>query len=201
MLSLAAKHSARLRHNFIGTEHLLLGLIDVGQGVAHNVLKRSGVDLESARREVEQFVGLGPEMPFTGSPPLTPKVKRVLELAHDERRSLHHTYLGTEHILLGILKEGGGVAARVLKQCKLDLDQTRKEVLRELDPNFSPRNNNLITSSFIEKGNPELQDRVLVLSSGARTVIAVADGAGGISGGAQAAEMFVRTIEAGAVNC
>jgi serine/threonine protein phosphatase PrpC len=196
VFGLAKKHSARLRHNFIGTEHLILGLIEVGQGVAFNVLKRSGVNLEDVRQKVEECVGLGPDKPCSFRPPFTPRLKRVLELAHEERKALQHTYLGTEHLLLGILREGNGVAARVLKQCKLNLDQTRQEILRELDPNFIPRSSNVITSSFIEKGNPELQDRLSISSRAARMVIAVADGAGGISGGAQAAELFLQLVEA-----
>jgi len=195
----AAKHSARMRHGFIGTEHLILGLLEMGQGVAFSVLKRLDVDLDQVRRKVEGQVQPGPHEPTQSDLPFTPRLKRVLELAHEERKALQHTYLGTEHLLLGILKEGNGVAARVLKQCKLDLDQTRQEILRELDPNFIPGNSNVITSSFIEKGNPELQDQVYVVESFSRTVIAVADGAGGMSGGAQAANTFVRLSSSAAI--
>lgn len=194
--ALAAKHSERLRHNFIGTEHLLLGLIELGQGVAFNVLKRLGVNLESAARDVEQFVGVGPDQPRSIPPPLTPRVRRVIALAHEEQKALQHTYLGTEHLLLGLLKEGNGVGARVLKQRQIDLDKTRQEILRELDPNFGSGTGQVTTSIFVEKANPELQDRICVSNSGMRTIIAVADGAGGISGGAQAAELFVQSISA-----
>jgi ATP-dependent Clp protease ATP-binding subunit ClpC len=137
-LSLAARESERLRHGFIGTEHLVVGLLELGQGVAFNALRRSGMDVQTARLEIERLVGFGPDQPARVWPPFTPRLKSVLKLAHEERAALRHNYLGTEHLLLGILKEGGGVAARVLKSRNLDLDHTRQEILRELDPTRTP---------------------------------------------------------------
>jgi ATP-dependent Clp protease ATP-binding subunit ClpC len=113
VLALARKEADRFNHNFIGTEHLLLGLIKLGQGVAVNVLQKMGVDLENVRLEVEKHVGAGPDQKVMGSIPYTPRVKKVLSLAAKEAKALNHTYVGTEHILLGLLKEGDGVAAKV----------------------------------------------------------------------------------------
>jgi len=138
VLALARKEADRFNHNFVGTEHLLLGLIKLGQGVAVNVLQRMGLDLETVRLEVEKQVGTGPDQKMLGNIPYTPRVKKVLALAQKEARALNHTYVGTEHILLGLLREGDGVAARVLKSLDVDIEQTRLEVLRELDPSFVP---------------------------------------------------------------
>src|SRR4026208_2222558 len=138
VLALARKEADRFNHNFVGTEHLLLGLIKLGQGVAVNVLQKMGLDLETVRMEVEKQVGTGPDQKMIGNIPYTPRVKKVLALAAKEAKALNHTYVGTEHILLGLLREGDGVAARVLKNLDVDVDLTRTEILRELDPNFSP---------------------------------------------------------------
>jgi len=137
VLALARKEADRFNHNFVGTEHLLLGLIKLGQGVAVNVLQKMGLDLETVRMEVEKQVGTGPDQKVIGNIPYTPRVKKVLSLAAREAKQLSHTYVGTEHILLGLLKEGDGVAARVLKNLDVDIEQTRQEILKELDPNFN----------------------------------------------------------------
>src|SRR5215210_4239830 len=138
VLALARKEADRFNHNFVGTEHLLLGLIKLGQGVAVNVLQKMGLDLETVRMEVEKQVGTGPDQKMIGNIPYTPRVKKVLALAAKEAKSLNHSYVGTEHILLGLLREGDGVAARVLKNLDVDIEQTRQEILKELDPNFTP---------------------------------------------------------------
>ena len=137
VLALARKEADRFNHNFVGTEHLLLGLIKLGQGVAVNVLQKMGLDLETVRLEVEKQVGTGPDQKQVGNIPYTPRVKKVLNLASKEAKQLQHTYVGTEHILLGLLREGEGVAARVLKNLDIDIEQTRQEILKELDPNFA----------------------------------------------------------------
>src|SRR6478609_6707624 len=137
VLALARKEADRFNHNFVGTEHLLLGLIKLGQGVAVNVLQKMGLDLETVRMEVEKQVGTGPDQKMIGNLPYTPRVKNVLALASKEAKALNHTYVGTEHILLGLLREGDGVAARVLKNLDVDIEQTRQEILKELDPNFA----------------------------------------------------------------
>src|ERR1700759_5081023 len=137
VLALARKEADRFNHNYVGTEHLLLGLIKLGQGVAVNVLQKMGLDLETVRMEVEKQVGTGPDQKMIGNIPYTPRVKKVLALAAKEAKALNHTYVGTEHILLGLLREGDGVAARVLKNLDVDIEQTRQEILKELDPHFA----------------------------------------------------------------
>ena len=138
VLALARKEADRFNHNYVGTEHLLLGLIKLGQGVAVNVLQKMGLDLETVRMEVEKQVGSGPETKMVGNIPYTPRVKKVLALAGKEAKALNHSYVGTEHSLLGLLREGEGVAARVLKSLEVDIERTRNEILKELDPNFTP---------------------------------------------------------------
>jgi formylglycine-generating enzyme required for sulfatase activity len=136
VLALARKEADRFSHNFVGTEHLLLGLIKLGQGVAVNVLQRMGLDLEMVRQEVEKEVRGGAEGKVSGNIPYTPRVKKVLSLAAKEAKVLNRTYVGTEHILLGVLREGDGVAAKVLKNLDVDIEQCRQEILKELDPGF-----------------------------------------------------------------
>ena len=137
-IELARKEADSFNHPYVGTEHLLLGLIALGEGVAVSVLERMGVSLESVRLEVEQAVGTGPETKTVGNVPFTPRSKKVLQLGISEAQSLNHSYVGTEHILLGLLREGEGVAAHVLRNLGVDLETVRAEVMRELDPNFEP---------------------------------------------------------------
>ena len=137
VLNLARKEADSYYHNFVGTEHLLLGLLKLGQGTAVNVLLQMGLDLETVRQEVEKQVGHGPEQKIIGRVPFTPRVKKVLALAAKEAKALNHTYVGTEHILLGLLREGDGVAARVLQSLHIDIEVTRQHILRELDPNYA----------------------------------------------------------------
>jgi ATP-dependent Clp protease ATP-binding subunit ClpC len=120
VLALARQEAERFNHNYVGTEPLLLGLIKLGQGVAVNVLQRMGLDLEQVRTEVERHVGRHPETKMVGNMPYTPRVKKVLVLAGKEAKALNHSYVGTEHILLGLLREGEGIAARVLKSLEVD---------------------------------------------------------------------------------
>jgi ATP-dependent Clp protease ATP-binding subunit ClpC len=136
VLALAGKEANVFNHNYVGTEHLLLGIIKLGQGVAVNVLQRMHLDLEIIREEIEKQIGRGDDGQKMFGTPYTPRVKKVLELAQKEAAALKHTYVGTEHILLGLLREGGGVAGRVLKSLNVDIEQTRKEILKELDPDF-----------------------------------------------------------------
>ena len=138
VLALARKEADRFSHNYVGTEHVLLGLIKLGQGVAVNVLERMGLDLDRVRMEVEKEVGTGTAGQSTGNIPYTPRVKKVLALADKEAKALNHSYVGTEHLLLGLLREGDGVAARVLKQLEVDIQTARNEILAEIDPNYTP---------------------------------------------------------------
>jgi ATP-dependent Clp protease ATP-binding subunit ClpC len=135
-LVLARKEAERMHHDFVGTGHVLLGLIHLGQGVVVNVLGAMGVNLETVRAEVEKQVGPGTKEGPAGDIPFTPRVKSALALAEEERKSLAHTYLGTEHILLGLLRESEGVAGRVLRAIGVNVEVTRQTILKELEPNF-----------------------------------------------------------------
>jgi ATP-dependent Clp protease ATP-binding subunit ClpC len=159
VLALARKEADRFNHNVIGTEHLLLGLIKLGQGVAVNVLQKMGLDLETVRLAVEKKVGTGPDQKMIGSIPYTPRVKKVLGLAQKEAKALNHTYVGTEHILLGLLREGDGIAAGVLKDLDVDIEQCRQEILKELDPNFTGEESS-IPQETGEKPAPEKKGEV-----------------------------------------
>ncbi|MCB1225662.1 MAG: NDP-hexose 4-ketoreductase, partial [Verrucomicrobiales bacterium] len=138
VLALARKEADRFNHNYVGTEHLLLGLIKLGQGVAVNVLQKMGLDLDTVRMEVEQQVGSGPETKMVGNIPYTPRVKKVLALAAKEAKALNHSYVGTEHLLLGLLREEKGIAAQVLTDAGITLEQARGETLRLLGSDVNP---------------------------------------------------------------
>ncbi len=128
VMGLANQEAQRLNHEYIGTEHILLGLVKEGSGVGANVLKNLDVDLRKVRLEVEKLVKAGPEMVTMGKLPQTPRAKKVIEYAIEEARSLNHNYVGTEHLLLGLLREQDGVAAQVLRNLGLKLDEVREEV-------------------------------------------------------------------------
>jgi len=130
VLALARSEAERLNNNYAGTEHLLLGLIKLGQGIAANVLTKMGLNLEIVRTEVEKLFGVGPETKLVGNIPYTPRVTKVLARAAKEAKSLNHTYVGTEHILLGLLRETEGAGPRVIKDLKVDIERTRNEILR-----------------------------------------------------------------------
>ena len=131
-MQLANQEAQRFNHEYIGTEHILLGLIKEGSGVAANVLKNLDVDLRKIRLEVEKLVQSGPDMVTMGKLPQTPRAKKVIEYSMEEARNLNHNYVGTEHILLGLLREQEGVAAQVLMNLGLKLDEVREEVLNLL---------------------------------------------------------------------
>ena len=128
----AKEEARRFNHDYIGTEHLLLGLIREGEGVAAAVMQKLGVDLESIRIEVEKLVQPGPQTQVVGDIPFTPRSKKALELAAEEARALGHNYIGTEHLLLGLVKEGEGMAYRVLLNLGMDLGKLRNEVMELL---------------------------------------------------------------------
>jgi len=128
----AKEEARRFNHDYIGTEHLLLGLIREGEGVAAAVLQKLGLDLETIRLEVEKLVQAGPATQVVGDIPFTPRSKKALELSAEEARALGHNYIGTEHLLLGLVKEGEGMAYRVLLNLGLDLGKLRNEVMELL---------------------------------------------------------------------
>ena len=132
VMALANQEAQRLNHEYIGTEHILLGLVKEGSGVGANVLKNLDIDLRKVRIEVEKLVKTGPEMVTMGKLPQTPRAKKVIEYAIEEARNLNHNYVGTEHLLLGLLREHDGVAAQVLMNLGLKLEEVREEVLNLL---------------------------------------------------------------------
>src|SRR5215831_4442578 len=132
VMQLANREAKRFNHEYIGTEHILLGLVKEGSGVAANVFKNLDIDLRKVRLEVEKLVQAGPELLTTGKLPQTPRAKKVIEYSIQEARSLNHNYVGTEHLLLGLLREEEGVAAQVLLYLGVTVEQVRNEVLKLL---------------------------------------------------------------------
>jgi len=131
-LHLAQEEAQRLQHNYIGTEHLLLGLVREGEGVAAKVLSSLGVELDKVRSSVESIIGRGNRV-VLGEIGLTPRAKKVIELAVDEARRLQHHYIGTEHLLLGLVREGHGIAAGVLDSLGVSLENVRTQTMRVLN--------------------------------------------------------------------
>ncbi|HQA78758.1 MAG TPA: Clp protease N-terminal domain-containing protein, partial [Propionicimonas sp.] len=131
VIVLAQDEARMLNHNYIGTEHLLLGLIHEGEGVAAKALESLGISLEAVREQVEEIIGQGQQAP-TGHIPFTPRAKKVLEFSMREALQINHPYIGTEHILLGLIREGEGVAAQVLIKLGADLNRVRNQVLQLL---------------------------------------------------------------------
>ena len=128
VIVLAQDEAKMLNHNYIGTEHILLGLIHEGEGVAAKALEQMGISLEAVREQVEEIIGHG-QNPPTGHIPFTPRAKKVLELSLREALQMNHSYIGTEHILLGLIREGEGIAAQVLIKLGADLNRVRTTVL------------------------------------------------------------------------
>jgi len=127
---LAQDEARMLNHSYIGTEHILLGLVHEGEGVAAKALESLGISLAVVRQQVEEITGRGQQEPPPGHIPFTPRAKKVLELSLREALQLGHTYIGTEHILLGLIREGDGVAAQVLVSVGVDLNRARQQVLQ-----------------------------------------------------------------------
>jgi len=138
VIILAKEEAKRFNHDYIGTEHILLGLLSEGEGVASVVLQKMGLNLQQIRMEIEKIVKPGPPMIVSGDIPFTPTAKKVIELSSEEARSLGHNYIGTEHILLGLIREGEGVASQVLVNLGLDLNKVREEIAELLGSNIQP---------------------------------------------------------------
>ncbi|MCA9722134.1 MAG: NDP-hexose 4-ketoreductase, partial [Gemmatimonadetes bacterium] len=139
VLQMAREEAARLHHEYVGTEHILLGLIREGEGVAAAVLTNLGVDLDDVQQKIEETVKKGKAAAATGPElPYTSRAKKVLELAMMEARELNHSYVGTEHLLLGLLREEKGIAAQVLTDAGITLEQARAETLRLLGSDVNP---------------------------------------------------------------
>src|SRR5947199_8327091 len=137
VLQLAQEEAQRFNHNYIGTEHLLLGLVREGEGVAARVLSNLGVELNRVRSAVEFIIGRGDRM-IVGEIGLTPRAKKVIELAVDEARRLGHHYIGTEHLLLGLVREGEGIAAGVLERLGVNLENVGTRTIQVLSQSNSP---------------------------------------------------------------
>ena len=146
VMALANQEAQRFNHEYIGTEHILLGLVKEGSGVGANVLKTLDVDLRKVRLEVEKLVKSGPDMISMGKLPQTPRAKKVIEYAIEEARNLNHNYVGTEHLLLGLIREHDGVAAQVLRNLGLKLEEVREEVLN-------------ILGAGVESDEPQAQEK------------------------------------------
>ncbi len=155
VLVLAKREAVRFGHNYVGTEHLLLGLIKLGQGVAVNVLRNMGVDFDAVRRQIEEHSAPGNVTQVAGDPPLTSRVKQVLALAALEAKKLNYSYIGTEHLLLGLLREGEGLAALILRNLNIDADAVRAQVLKALDPNYLPAGAKNEAGPSEERPDPE----------------------------------------------
>jgi ATP-dependent Clp protease ATP-binding subunit ClpA len=137
VMALARSEGQRLQHNYLGTEHLLLGLVAVEDGIAAKVLKGRGVELNKVRSGVEFIVGRG-DRQVSGDVSLTPRTKKVIELAVDEARQFNHNYIGTEHLLLGLIREGEGIAAGVLESVGVNLEDTRKQIVDVVSQSQQP---------------------------------------------------------------
>ncbi len=137
VMQLANQEAMRFNHEYIGTEHILLGLVSEGTGVASNVLKNLDIDLGKIRREVEKIVQAGPDVVTMGKLPHTPRAKKVVEYAIEESRNLNHNYVGTEHLLLGLLREQETVAAQILMNLGLSMTSVRDEVIALLGHNIA----------------------------------------------------------------
>jgi ATP-dependent Clp protease ATP-binding subunit ClpC len=161
---LAQEEARMLNHNYIGTEHLLLGLIHEGQGVAATALESLGVSLEAVRAQVEEIIGQGQEAP-SGHIPFTPRAKKVLELSLRESRQLGHDYIGTEHILLGLLREGEGVASQVLVRLGADLNRVRQQVIELLHGHRGEEPAGSAAGGRERRPPPEIADRLDAIGS------------------------------------
>ncbi len=157
VMALANQEAQRFNHEYIGTEHILLGLVKEGSGVGANVLKALDIDLRKVRLEVEKLVKSGPEMVTMGKLPQTPRAKKVLEYAIEEARNLNHNYVGTEHLLLGLLREQDGVAAQVLMNLGVKLEEGREEVLNLLGAGLEPEEVEEIGE--VDGGSPQATPR------------------------------------------
>jgi hypothetical protein len=150
---LAQEEARMLNHNYIGTEHILLGLIHEGEGVAAKALTSLGISLEAVRQQVEEIIGQGQQAP-SGHIPFTPRAKKVLELSLREALQLGHNYIGTEHILLGLIREGEGVAAQVLVRLGADLNRVRLQVIHLVQGSKGERSARIATAESVRLRGP-----------------------------------------------
>lgn len=152
VIQLAQEEAQRFQHNYIGTEHLLLGLLSEGEGIGAKTLTGLGIELEKVRKAVERIIGRGDRIVY-GEIGLTPRAKKVIELSIDEARHLNHHYVGTEHLLLGLIREGEGIGAGVLESFGLNLQEVRAKILQLLHENGKP----MLVCSFCSKQQDQVQ--------------------------------------------
>lgn len=152
VIQLAQEEAQRFQHNYIGTEHLLLGLVSEGEGIGAKTLTGLGIDLEKVRKAVEGIIGRGDRI-VPGEIGLTPRAKKVIELSIDEARRLNHHYIGTEHLLLGLIREGEGIGAGVLESFGLSLQEVRAKILQLLNEKGKPT----LVCSFCSKQQDQVQ--------------------------------------------
>ncbi len=169
VMSFARQEAMKFNHEYIGTEHILLGLVQEGSGVAANVLKNMTIDLDKIRHEVEKIVKTGPSMVTMGQLPFTPRAKKVLELSLEEASQLSHNYIGTEHLLLGLIRENEGIAAQVLMNLGVKLDEVREEVLEFLGASESNSDEEGESSESSGSGSPPSNSGSSSPGSGAKS--------------------------------
>lgn len=128
-----------MNHSYVGTEHLLLGILELGQGLAYSVLVKMGIDVDEIAEEIDELVEDGKGMKGMNNIPFTPRYKKIITIAQKEAKAMNHSYIGTEHLLLGLIKEGDGIAAKVLKDHGVDFEEVKEEILAELSPNYKPK--------------------------------------------------------------
>ncbi len=154
-LVLAEKEAERFNHDYIGTEHLLLGLLGLGEGIAVAVLQSLNLDLVTLRLEVEKMCGVGGQTMQKGNRPFTPRFKKVIALATAESKKMNYNFIGTEHLLLALLREGESAAAKILINMKVDIEQVRQQVVKNLDPDYLPGDNDNNSTSGVGSGSSE----------------------------------------------
>ncbi len=174
VMALANQEAQRFNHEYIGTEHILLGLVKEGSGVGATVLKNQDVDIKKLRLEVEKLVKSGPDMVTMGKLPQTPRAKKVIEFAIEEARALNHNYVGTEHILLGLLRENEGIAAQVLMSIGLKLEEVRQEVLNLLGASIDEGSMGLGMKMTPTVGRPKTKSKTPALDSFGRDLTQLA---------------------------
>jgi len=174
VLVIARKEAQRLNHDYVGSEHLLLGLIGLGEGVAVEALRSMGLNLENLRLEVEKSSGVGGSIAMEGELPFSPRLKKLMMMAAKEAKSLNFNFIGTEHLLLAILREGESVAARILKNMNVDIEKVKKEVIKALDPDFLPDGEQSDFFSSSDKKNQQSNEEMPALKAFGRDLTEMA---------------------------
>jgi ATP-dependent Clp protease ATP-binding subunit ClpC len=171
---LAGKEAERFNHDYVGTEHLLLGLIGLGEGIAVAVLQSLNLDLATLRLEVEKMCGVGGQTMQKGNRPFTPRLKKVISLATAESKKMNYNFIGTEHLLLALLREGESAAAKVLVNMKVDIEKVRQQVVKNLDPDYLPDDNGNENSSVPGSSSDSSSEKLTMLNAFGRDLTTMA---------------------------